>query len=63
MFYVASVITSSVFWGLLWKYTLLVRYKLNSFQSPQVNQFEICALLFGIYDMFVLLDKMVLYVY
>ena len=46
MFYVANVITLSVVSELLWKFTLLVRYKLNIFRPPRVKQFDICALLF-----------------
>ena len=49
MFYVANVITFSVFVELLWKFTSLVRYKLNRFRPPRVNQFYICALKFGGY--------------
>ena len=59
MFYVASVITVSVFSELLWKSTLLVRYKLNRFRPPWVNQVDICALLFGGYARFVILDRMI----
>ena len=59
MFYVANVTASSVFSELLWKSTSLVCYKLNRFQNPQVNQFDIRALLFGGYARFVPLDKMV----
>ena len=49
MFYVANVITFSVFLDLLWKFTLLVRYRLNIFRPPRVNQFDIFARLFGGY--------------
>ena len=63
MFYVANVITLSVFSELLWKPTLLVCYKLNRFQPPQVNQFDTRALLFGGYARFIPLDKMILYGY
>ena len=59
MIYVASVITFNVFFELLWKSTLLVCYKLNRFRPPQVNQFDIPALLFIFYARFVSLDKMV----
>ena len=62
MFYVASVIIFGVFSELLWKSTLLVRYKLNWFRPPWVNQFESCALLFGGYARIMLIDKMV-YIY
>ena len=58
MFYVASVITFSLFFELMWKYTLLVHYKLNIFQPPRVNQFDIFTLLFGVYTSFILLDKL-----
>ena len=57
MFYVAIVILFSVFSYLLWKSNLLVCYKLNRFRTPQVNQFDICALLFGGYVSFIPLDK------
>ena len=40
MFYVGSVIIFSIFPQLLKKSTLLVRYKLNRFRSPRVNQFD-----------------------
>ena len=59
MFYVANVITFTVFLELLWKFTLLLRYKLNIFRPPWMNQFDICALLFGGYTMFIPLGKMV----
>ena len=49
MFYVANVITFSVFLELLWKFALLVFYKLNGFCPPWVDQFDIRALLFGGY--------------
>ena len=62
MFYVASVITVSVFLELLWKFTLLIRYKLNIFRTPQVNHFYIRVLLFSSYASFIPLDKMV-YIY
>ena len=42
---------------------LLVRYKLNRFWPPRVNQFDISALLFGGYASFTPLDKMVFYDY
>ena len=63
MFYVANVITLSVFSELLWKPTLLVCCKLNRFQPPRVNQFNISTLIFGGYARFIPLDKMVLYDY
>ena len=59
IFYVDTIINFSFFLELLWKSTLLVRYKLNKFRSPQVNQFDICAVLYGSYARFVPLDKMV----
>ena len=59
-FYVANVIIFSTFSELLWKSTLIVRYKLNSFRPPRANQFYIYALLFDSYTRFTLLDKMVL---
>ena len=46
MYYLASVIAFSVFLELLWRSTLLICYRLNRFQCPQVNQFDICELLF-----------------
>ena len=63
MFYVANIITLILFLELLWYFTLLIRYKLNRFRIPRVNQFDIHALLFGGYDSFILLDKMVFYGY
>ena len=63
MFYVAKIITSSVVSELMWKFTLLVRYKLNIFRPPLANQFDIRALLFGSYTRSTPLDKMVLYSY
>ena len=57
VFYVASSITISAFSKLLWKSTLLVRYRLNRFRPPHVNQFDFCALLFGGYTRFITLDK------
>ena len=63
MFYVANVITLSVVFELLWKFTLLIRYKLNIFRPPRVNQFDIRTLLFGCYARFIPLDKMVFYGY
>ena len=57
MFYIASFITFSVFSELPWKSTVLVRYKLNIFRTPRVNQFDIRALLFGGYTRFIPLDK------
>ena len=61
MFYIANVITFREFSELLWKSTLLVRYKLNRFQPRQVNQFDIYACLFGGYSRFIPLDKIFLY--
>ena len=61
MFDVASVIPFSVLLDLPRKSTLLVCYKLNILRPPQGNKFDICALLFGGYDRFIPLDKMVLY--
>ena len=63
MFYVANIIILSVVLELLWKFTLLVRHKLNIFRPPRVNQFDICSLLFGGYARFIPLDKMVFYYY
>ena len=57
MFYVAIVIIFSIFLEVLWKSTLLVRYKLNIFRPPQVNEFGIRELLFGSYSRFIPLDK------
>ena len=45
MFYVATVITFSIFLELLWKSTLLVCYKLNIFCSAIMNHFDIHKLL------------------
>ena len=59
--YVANIITLSVFLELLWKFILLVHYKLNIFRPPRVNQFDIHALLFRGYAKFIPLDKMVFY--
>ena len=59
MFYVANVITFSIFLELVWESTLLLRYKLNRFRPPHVNQFDIHALLFRGYIRFILLDKMI----
>ena len=61
--YVANVITFSVFSELLWKFTLLVSYKLNRFRPPRLNQFDIRALLYGGWPRFITLDKMVFYGY
>ena len=63
IFYVDNVITLSVVSEFLWNFTLLVRYKLNVFRPPRVNQFDIHALLFGGYTRFIPLDKMVFYGY
>ena len=59
MFYAGNIITLSVVLELLCKSTLLVRYKLNLLQPQLVNQFGFFALLFGGYDRFIPLDKMV----
>ena len=61
MLLVAKIIALSVVLELLWKSTLLVCYKLNIFRPPQVNHFDIRALLFGGYARFILLDRMVFY--
>ena len=53
MFYVANVITFSVFLELLWKFALLVRFRINRFQPPRVEQFDIRARLFDSYDRFI----------
>ena len=63
MFYVDNITTLSVFSELLWKFTLLVRYKLNISRPPRANQFDISALLFVSYSRFIPLDKMVFYGY
>ena len=63
MFYVANVIALSIVSELPWNSILLVRYKLNIFRPPRVNQFNILALLFGGYPRFISLDKMVFYCY
>ena len=63
MFSVANVITLSVVPELLWKFTLIVRYKLGIFRPPRVNQLDICGLLFRGYARFIPLDKMVSYGY
>ena len=63
MFYIAKFITLSVVMELLLKFTLLIHYKLSRFRTPQVNKFDIRALLFGSYARFVPLDKMVFYGY
>ena len=63
MFYLANVTTLSIVSELLWKFTILVRYRLNIFSPPRVNHFDICALLFGSYARFIPLDKMVFYGY
>ena len=59
MFYINIIITFSLFSELLWKSTLLVRYKLNRFLFTRVSKFDIHALLFGGYYRFIPLDKMV----
>ena len=53
MFYAANIITVSVFLELLWKFIILICYKLNIFGPPLVNQFDIRAILFGGYARFV----------
>ena len=53
MFYVANVITFSMFSELLWKFTLLIRYKLSILWPLRVNQFGIPAMLFGGYSRFI----------
>ena len=63
MFYIANIMTLSIVLEFLWKLNLLVRYKLNIFHPPRVNQFDICALLFDDYDRFIPLDKTVFYGY
>ena len=63
IFYIVNVISLSVVLELLWRFTLLVHYKLNIFQTPQLNQFDILALLFGGYARLIPLDKMVFYGY
>ena len=62
MFYVASIIPFRVFLELLWKSTLLLRYKLNILWPRWLNHFDIMALLIGGYARFIPLDKIVLYV-
>ena len=59
MFYVANIITFRSFSELLWKFTLLACYKLIIFRPPQVNQFDIRALLLVSYARLIPLDKMV----
>ena len=44
LFYESNVIIFSIDLELLWKPTLLIRYKLNIFWYPRVNQFDIFAL-------------------
>ena len=63
MFSVANIITLSVVPELLWKFTLIVRYKLRIFRPPRVNQFDIYAMLFWGYSRFTPLDKMLFYGY
>ena len=60
MIYVDNVITLSVFLELLWKFTLLLRYRLNRFRPPWENQFDNCAPLFGGYARFIPLITMVI---
>ena len=49
MFYVSSVVTSSVFSELLWKSTLIVRYKLNSFRPPWIKPvWYLCTIVWSI---------------
>ena len=59
MFYVDSVIAFNLFSELLWNYTLIVPYRLNSFQPPQVNYYDIRELLLGEYTRLIQIDKMV----
>ena len=59
MFYIANVITLSVFLELLRKFNLLLLYKLNSLRPPWVNQFDIHAVFFGGYARFIPLYKMI----
>ena len=59
MFYVANVITFRAFLELLWKFTSLVRYKLNGFRPARVNQFYICARFFSGYARFISLFQVV----
>ena len=47
MFNVANVITLILVSELPWKFNLLLRYTLNIFRPPRMNQFDISALLFG----------------
>ena len=61
MFYVAIMITFSLFSWLLWKYNLLVVTSYMGSGIDGLNQFDICGLFFGGYDRFIPLDKMVLY--
>ena len=63
MFYVANLIKLSVVSEILWKSNLLVRYKLDIFPPLQVNNFDISALLFGVYSRFIPLDKIFFYGY
>ena len=62
MFHIASVITFGVFLELLWKSNLLVRFRLNRFWPPRMNQFDIRELLSGRYARFIPSDKIV-YIY
>ena len=61
MLYVSKFIKFKAFLDLLWKYNLLVHYKLKKFRPPRVYQFDIHALLFWGYSRFIPLDKTVLY--
>ena len=63
IFYVDCDIPFSIFLELLRNSSLLIHYKFNRFRPPQLNQFDICALLFGGYARFLILDKIVLYRY
>ena len=56
-------ITFSVLLELPWKSILLVHYNLYRVWPPKVKKFGICALVFVIYARFILLDKIVLYIY
>ena len=61
MFYVDNIIIFCVFLEILWNSTLLIRYKLDKFRPPWVNQFDICVMLFGGYARFIPLYEIVLY--
>ena len=61
MFYAANVIMLGVVLELLWKFTLLVCFKLNRFRPSQVNRFDIHVVLFGGDSNFKPLDKIVFF--